>query len=147
MSDEINPDRRDFLALCSDSAAWLALRHSQPSLGSVTGWLNSQPLTAAGLWGKVVSPGVEAFAFTFGQLDGRPAMRLVLPCRPRRFQGDNEIAMRIVKAAGGVPLSPVLYNREGRVEKVVRKIQELGQQGVQFATFLETVVPIEGDTL
>ena len=42
--------------------------------------------------------------------------------------------MRIVKAAG-VPLSPVLYNREGTVEKVVRKIHELGQQGVQFATF------------
>jgi aliphatic nitrilase len=38
-------------------------------------------------------------------------------------------------------LSPVLYNREGTVEKVVRKIHELGQQGVQFATFPETVVP------
>jgi aliphatic nitrilase len=49
--------------------------------------------------------------------------------------------MRIVKAAG-VQLSPVLYNREGTaVEKVVRKIHELGQQGVQFATFPETVVP------
>ena len=29
----------------------------------------------------------------------------------------------------------------GTVEKVVRKIHELGQQGVQFATFPETVVP------
>ena len=48
--------------------------------------------------------------------------------------------MRIVKAAG-VQLSPVLYSREGTVEKVVRKIHELGQQGVQFATFPETVVP------
>jgi nitrilase len=48
--------------------------------------------------------------------------------------------MRIVKAAG-VQLSPVLYNREGTVEKVVRTIHELGQQGVQFATFPETVVP------
>jgi aliphatic nitrilase len=37
--------------------------------------------------------------------------------------------MRVVKAAG-VQLSPVLYNREGTVEKVVRKIHELGQQGV-----------------
>jgi hypothetical protein len=36
--------------------------------------------------------------------------------------------MRIVKAAG-VQLSPVLYNREGTVEKAVRKIHELGQQG------------------
>src|SRR5262247_4657666 len=48
--------------------------------------------------------------------------------------------MNIVKAAA-VQLSPVLYSREGTVEKVVRKIRELGQQGVQFATFPETVVP------
>ena len=48
--------------------------------------------------------------------------------------------MKIVKAAA-VQLSPVLYSREGTVEKVVRKIHELGQQGVQFATFPETVVP------
>src|SRR6202453_2362055 len=48
--------------------------------------------------------------------------------------------MRVVKAAA-VQISPVLYSREGTVEKSVRKIQELGQQGVQFATFPETVVP------
>ncbi|MFL5577230.1 MAG: nitrilase-related carbon-nitrogen hydrolase [Gemmatimonadaceae bacterium] len=48
--------------------------------------------------------------------------------------------MRVVKAAA-VQLSPVLYSREGTVEKVVRKIHELGRQGVQFATFPETVVP------
>jgi nitrilase len=48
--------------------------------------------------------------------------------------------MKIVKAAG-VQLSPVLYSREGTVDKVVRKIHELGRQGVQFATFPETVVP------
>jgi nitrilase len=48
--------------------------------------------------------------------------------------------MSVVKAAA-VQLSPVLYSREGTVEKVVRKIHELGQQGVQFATFPETVVP------
>src|SRR5262245_4873787 len=48
--------------------------------------------------------------------------------------------MRVVKAAA-VQLSPVLYSREGTVEKVVRKIHDLGQQGVQFATFPETVVP------
>src|SRR5262245_64726349 len=46
----------------------------------------------------------------------------------------------IVKAAA-VQISPVLYSREGTVEKIVRKIGELGQQGVQFATFPETVVP------
>jgi nitrilase len=48
--------------------------------------------------------------------------------------------MRIVKAAA-VQLSPVLYSREGTVDKVVRKIHELGQEGVKFATFPETVVP------
>nr|AAR97466.1 nitrilase [uncultured organism] len=48
--------------------------------------------------------------------------------------------MRVVKAAA-VQLSPVLYSREGTVEKVVRKIHELGDQGVEFATFPETVVP------
>ncbi len=48
--------------------------------------------------------------------------------------------MRVVKAAA-VQLSPVLYSRKGTVEKVVRKIRELGHQGVQFATFPETLVP------
>ena len=38
-------------------------------------------------------------------------------------------------------ISPVLYSREGTVEKIVRKIIELGRQGVQFATFPETIVP------
>ena len=47
--------------------------------------------------------------------------------------------MTLVKAAA-VQLSPVLYSREGTVEKVVRNIQAVGQQGVQFATFPETVV-------
>ena len=47
---------------------------------------------------------------------------------------------RRVRAAA-VQISPVLYSREGTVAKVVRKIHELGQQGVQFATFPETVVP------
>jgi nitrilase len=48
--------------------------------------------------------------------------------------------MRIVKAAA-VQISPVLYSRDGTIEKVVRTIHQLGQQGVQFATFPETVVP------
>jgi aliphatic nitrilase len=38
-------------------------------------------------------------------------------------------------------MSPVLYSREATVEKIVRQIHELGQKGVQFATFPETVVP------
>ena len=48
--------------------------------------------------------------------------------------------MKVVKAAA-VQLSPVLYSREGTVEKVARKIHELSRQGVQFATFPETVIP------
>ena len=48
--------------------------------------------------------------------------------------------MRTVKAAA-VQISPVLYSREGTVDKVVRQIRDLGRQGVQFATFPETVVP------
>jgi nitrilase len=48
--------------------------------------------------------------------------------------------MRIVKAAA-VQLRPTLYSREGTVNTVVQKINELGREGVQFATFPETVVP------
>jgi nitrilase len=48
--------------------------------------------------------------------------------------------MIIIKAAA-VQISPVLYSREGTVDKVIQKIIELGRQGVQFATFSETVVP------
>jgi hypothetical protein len=36
-------------------------------------------------------------------------------------------------ATGAVQISPVLYRREGTVDKVVQKIIELGRQGVQFA--------------
>jgi nitrilase len=45
-----------------------------------------------------------------------------------------------VKAAA-VQISPVLYSRQGTVEKIVKKIHELGKHGVQFSTFSETVVP------
>jgi nitrilase len=48
--------------------------------------------------------------------------------------------VNIVKAAA-VQISPVLYSREGTVDKVIAKIHELGKLGVQFATFSETVVP------
>jgi len=47
---------------------------------------------------------------------------------------------RVLKVAA-VQISPVLYSREGTVEKVVNKILELGKKGVQFATFPETIVP------
>ena len=48
--------------------------------------------------------------------------------------------MKVVKASA-VQLSPVLYSRDGTIAKVVQKIRDLGRQGVQFATFPETVVP------
>ncbi len=48
--------------------------------------------------------------------------------------------MKVIKAAA-VQISPVLYSREGTVDKIVGKILELGREGVQFATFPETVVP------
>jgi aliphatic nitrilase len=35
----------------------------------------------------------------------------------------------------------VLYSRDGTVEKIVAKIVELGDRGIQFATFPETIVP------
>src|SRR5215813_488686 len=48
--------------------------------------------------------------------------------------------MTVVKAAA-VQISPVLYSRAGTVEKVVKKIRELGGKGVQFATFPEAIIP------
>ncbi len=48
--------------------------------------------------------------------------------------------MTVIRAAA-VQLSPVLYSREKTVEKIAAKIAELGRQGVQFATFPETIVP------
>ncbi|WP_099039269.1 nitrilase-related carbon-nitrogen hydrolase [Mycobacterium neglectum] len=48
--------------------------------------------------------------------------------------------MTVVKAAA-VQISPVLYSRDGTIEKIVAKIAELGDRGVQFATFPETIVP------
>ena len=47
---------------------------------------------------------------------------------------------KIVRAAA-VQIAPVLYSREGTVNKVIKKILELGEKGVQFATFPETIVP------
>lgn len=43
--------------------------------------------------------------------------------------------------AAAVQISPVLYSREGTTQKVVNTIRELGKQGVQFATFPETIIP------
>jgi nitrilase len=82
------------------------------------------------------SRGVQAAAVTRGQHSRvrrtEPLTRTAVPTR--------EKAMRTVKAAA-VQISPVLYSREGTIDKVVRQIRDLGQRGVQFATFPETVVP------
>jgi nitrilase len=56
------------------------------------------------------------------------------------FESFEEFAMKVVKAAA-VQISPVLYSREATVAKVVQKILDLGEKGVQFATFPEAVVP------
>ena len=48
--------------------------------------------------------------------------------------------MTTIRAAA-VQLSPVLYSREGTIERVVAKIDELATREVQFAAFPETVVP------
>lgn len=57
-----------------------------------------------------------------------------------RATANKGITMTIIKAAA-VQISPVLYSREGTTDKVVQKILELGHQGVQFATFPETILP------
>src|SRR5262249_19598212 len=76
--------------------------------------------------------------------DPSPAGRLAHPARHgtqlATINPSKEVDMMTIKAAA-VQISPVLYSREGTVERVVRKIIELGRQGVQFATFPETVVP------
>lgn len=48
--------------------------------------------------------------------------------------------MNTIRAAA-VQISPVLYSRNGTVERVVAKIEQLARHGVRFATFPETVVP------
>ena len=63
MSKEINLHRHRFLGLAQDrsvvqqmtpAAVQLPIEGELPSLGNATAWLNSQPLTAVGLRGKVV---------------------------------------------------------------------------------------------
>ncbi|MGB3334608.1 MAG: nitrilase-related carbon-nitrogen hydrolase [Mycobacterium sp.] len=48
--------------------------------------------------------------------------------------------MNTIRAAA-VQISPVLYSREGTVERVVGKIEQLSRHGVRFAAFPETVIP------
>lgn len=48
--------------------------------------------------------------------------------------------MNTIRAAA-VQISPVLYSREGTVERVVGKIEQLSHHGLRFAAFPETVIP------
>lgn len=68
--------------------------------------------------------------------------KVVLLTVTKTIMNNNTISHTntVVKAAA-VQISPVLYSREGTIEKVVRMIAELGKKAVQFATFPETVVP------
>lgn len=47
---------------------------------------------------------------------------------------------RMVRAAA-VQLAPVLFDRDGSTEKVVKAIEEAGRQGTQLAVFPETFIP------
>jgi aliphatic nitrilase len=38
-------------------------------------------------------------------------------------------------------MSPVLYSLEGTLEKITERIRKLGREGVEFATFPETILP------
>src|SRR3712207_3962391 len=62
----------------------------------------------------------------------------------RNPEGDSarkESAVNNIVRAAAVQISPVLYSRQGTVEKIAEKIRELGKQDVQFAAFPEAVVP------
>ena len=40
-----------------------------------------------------------------------------------------------------VQLSPVLFDRDGTVEKAIRAIKKCGQEGISLAVFPETFIP------
>ena len=40
-----------------------------------------------------------------------------------------------------VQLSPVLFNRDGTTEKVIKAIEKCGQEGIRLAVFPETFIP------
>jgi aliphatic nitrilase len=47
---------------------------------------------------------------------------------------------KTVKVAA-VQISPVLYSKQGTIDKIINKILELGEKGVEFVTFPETIIP------
>jgi aliphatic nitrilase len=51
--------------------------------------------------------------------------------------GQDEKTMRVA----AIQLSPVLLDRDGTTEKVVRTIEKCGQEGIRLAVFPETVIP------
>lgn len=43
--------------------------------------------------------------------------------------------------AAAVQISPVLFDRDGTTEKVIKTIEKCGKEGVQLAVFPETFIP------
>ncbi len=43
--------------------------------------------------------------------------------------------------AAAVQLSPVLFDRDGTLEKIVKSIERCGQEGIELAVFPETIIP------
>jgi len=40
-----------------------------------------------------------------------------------------------------IQMSPVLMNRDGTTEKVIKTIEKCGQEGIRLAVFPETIIP------
>ena len=77
------------------AAVKLAVEGEMPSLGGATGWLNSQPLTAAGLRGKVVL--IDVWTYTcINWLRTLPYVRAwAEKYKNQRFGGDRRAQSRV----------------------------------------------------
>jgi hypothetical protein len=71
-----------------------------------------------------------------------------LPCQGGKIGRDpdgqaagKENPVNTIVKAAALQISPVLHSRQGTVERVVRKIRELGERDVRFTAFPEAVVP------
>ena len=51
--------------------------------------------------------------------------------------GEEEKTMKVA----AIQLSPVLLDRDGTTEKVVKTIEKCGQEGIRLAVFPETIIP------
>ena len=54
-----------------------------------------------------------------------------------KLTGQKEKTFR----AAAVQLSPLLFDRDGTTEKVLKGIEKCGQEGIRLAVFPETVIP------